>query len=141
MDKNTKEKIKKLSENLQTWLNTKLTVKDAITEQEKETTNIHRITELYIKNNSSLEVTNYGIRSIADYNNPYDSYGLSESEAMEIVAFSNAIWGYALAVGVHDDAEWFEENLWGKIREIYQKDLAVKRKNIEKLKESEKSGD
>ena len=132
MDKDT---LEKLSENLQTWLNDKLIIKDAITEEERETTNIQRITELYIKNRGNLEVTDYGIIEPADFGNPYGAYGLSEGEAMELVAFSNAIWGYALALGVHDDTEWFEKNLWDKIKEIHQKDLVIAKDNALKAME------
>lgn len=124
-----KKRLRKLSENLHIWLSDKINIKDAFTEEDRETTNIGRITELYIKNRGSLEVKQWGSIEPADFANPYGAYGLSEGEAMELIAFSNAIWGYALALGVHDDPEWFQENLWNRIKEIHDKDLVKARDN------------
>lgn len=133
--------LEKLSENLQIWLESEIKIKDSLNgeEEERKTTFIHRITELYIKNRGSLEIESYGTIEPADFANPYGAYGLSEDEAMELIGYSNAIWGYALALGTHDDDKWFNKNLWSKVKELHEKDLVIAKKNAIKYMEEHKN--
>lgn len=128
MDKKT---LENLSENLQIWFDEEVEIENADGSKIK-ISKLRRITILYIKNRGDLKVNGWGIIEPADANNPYGVYGLSQGEALELIAFSNAIWGYALALGMHDNDDWFDNNLWSKMKKIHKEDLAKIKEEIHK---------
>lgn len=93
---------------------------------------IERVTQLIVKNRFSLKVDGWGIAEPADEKNPYGAYGLSRDEALELLSFSNMIYGYSLAKGKVDDEKWYKEILWTKVEAIYQEDMEKYMETIEK---------
>jgi hypothetical protein len=116
--------ISEVNNRLSRWLNSHIELMDG--NEKYSITIIERITYLFIKNHKSMDISGWGDITPVDVDdpvNPYDSYGLNDGEAMELIAYSNVIWGFAMCAGVSEDQEWFDVQVWDKVRQIHKRDL------------------
>ena len=128
----SEEDLAKATENLVKHFASEVEVSAPTDEGTRKITILERMTELFTKNRGSLEISGWGIIDPADHNNPYLNYGINVNEAMELVAFGNMIYGYAMCIGTIDDKVWWQNNVWSKIEEIRQRDIKIAAENAKK---------